>query len=189
MIVLLDMDGCIADMHKKWIDLFKNEFDIDATYDSFEFYNLSNFPKDVVKRAFEVVMEPGFYRDLNPAPGAVEAVKNIHEDGHEVYIVTTPPYKDGIFSQYAVKEKMLWMAEHFPFLGSTKEYFIAVKNKSLVKGDVLLEDNEHNINDYKKKHPGSLVVGVKQRYNLMARPDVWVESDNLKMLYPIIKYR
>lgn len=109
-IVHIDMDDTICDYKPAYINaLIKNP--------SVE------YPQSV----------PGFFLDLEPIPGAIEAVKWL-EQHHEVYITTRPSY----INAHCYTEKRLWVEKYFGL--ETCRNLTLAPNKGLLIGDVLIDD-------------------------------------------------
>jgi len=76
----------------------------------------------------------GFVRSLLPKQGGLEAVIEMRNNDHEVFICTSPLSK----SKYCVQEKYEWVEEH---LGSEwKKRIIVTKDKTLIFSDYLIDD-------------------------------------------------
>ncbi len=75
----------------------------------------------------------GFYLNLQPIPGAIEAVKLLRER-FDVHILTAPSSCNPL----CYTEKRLWVERHFDF--AMVEKLIISPNKGLLKGDVLIDD-------------------------------------------------
>jgi len=78
----------------------------------------------------------GFYRNLAPLPGALEAMKALHASStHMPYILTAP----SIYNPACYTEKRLWVEDHLGF--DMVSRLIISPDKSLLKGDILIDDN------------------------------------------------
>jgi 5'(3')-deoxyribonucleotidase len=88
---------------------------------------------DMIKRLH------GAYRDMKPMLGALQAVRMLISYGHDVWIATKPP--TGISWAYA--DKAEWVFEYLPEL---KRKLIITHDKSLLLGDVLIDDRPHKAN-------------------------------------------
>lgn len=76
----------------------------------------------------------GFFSDLEPLPGAIESVRLLEDAGHEVWILSRPSAKN--LNCYS--EKAYWVQK---YLGDDMvEKLILACDKSLVKGDYLIDD-------------------------------------------------
>ena len=78
----------------------------------------------------------GFFTALAPKEGAIEAVSALlASDRYDPYILTAPSVKNPL----CYTEKRVWVGDH---LGTEMvERLIICRNKSLLKGDYLIDDN------------------------------------------------
>lgn len=75
----------------------------------------------------------GFFLKLEEIPGAIEGFKKL-QDHFDVWILTRP----SIWNIGCYTEKAAWVLEHLGF--DTLEKLILSCNKSLLKGDYLIDD-------------------------------------------------
>lgn len=111
-LIYIDMDGVLCDYRKNYIK------------------HKEQFPEVVYPQS-----QYGFFLDLEPIPGSVEAFLKLSSI-HDVWILTAPSFMNPL--SYA--EKNVWVRK---YLGP--EYvkrLIMCPNKSLMKGDYLIDDNE-----------------------------------------------
>lgn len=79
----------------------------------------------------------GFFSRLKPIPGALESLKRL-EAHYDIYILTRPSIKN----IHSYSEKAEWVEK---YLGEDYlERLILCPDKSLVKGDFLVDDWDHN---------------------------------------------
>jgi len=137
MIILVDMDDVLVEFEKKIIeliierypekkDLFKEErsnFKLTEEYPEF---------KELIK---EIESQKGLTENLEPVKGSEKALKEMRKLGHEVFICTSPltNYKNN------VSEKYKWVEKNFGEEWTKK--IILTKDKTLIKGDILIDDN------------------------------------------------
>ena len=79
---------------------------------------------------------PGFFENLDPIPGAIDAVNQLRSWA-DVFILTAPPVK----SPLCYTEKRLWIEKHFDL--DFCEKLIITAHKELVMGDILIDDYTH----------------------------------------------
>lgn len=109
-IVYIDMDGVLADFRK---GVGRKDYDFD--------------PPEM--------FELGFFRKLEPMPGAKEAVAKLLAMDHiRLYILSKPTTK----ALNCASEKFEWINEHFPEL--LKRVFLACDKSHLI-GDFLIDDD------------------------------------------------
>ena len=136
--ILVDMDGVLADWEAKFLSTWRERHP-EKHYVPIEerssFYVTENYPREWREIVRSIYVAPGFYRTLEPIEGGVEAIREMLELGHEVFVCTSP------LSDYrnCVLEKYEWVEQ---FLGDDWiPRLILTKDKTLVKGDILIDDN------------------------------------------------
>lgn len=87
----------------------------------------------------QVKTMPGAYLAMEPIPGALAGIKSLIGMGHDVWIATKPP--TGIPQAYA--DKVAWILKHLPEL---KRKIVITHDKSLLLGNVLIDDRPHKAN-------------------------------------------
>ena len=145
MTILVDMDDTIEQLLKAWIDGVNRKFGRSASVDDVKSWNVAAvYPGLSWEDVYTVPLDPGFWRTVEPIPGAAEGLMKLMEDGHDVVIVTATFYE-------SVPEKMGdLLFKYFPFL--SWDQVIITSRKQLIKGDVLIDDGIHNLEggDYAK---------------------------------------
>lgn len=113
MIIYVDMDGVLCD--------FDGAFARDKKRNP-----EAPYPQSV----------PGFYRNLTPLIGAVQAMASFLENPNiDPYILTAP----SIYNPLCYTEKRLWTEDHLGF--DWVKRLIICPDKSLLKGDMLIDDH------------------------------------------------
>lgn len=138
MIVLVDQDGPLANFERgfleNWRAQFPNELWIPPEQRT-TFYPREQYPRELRDKVESIYFAQGFYLNLPPVDGAVEAIREIMRLGHDVRICTSP------LSRYenCVLEKYQWVERH---LGRDfiDRIFLA-KDKTFIRGDILIDDN------------------------------------------------
>ena len=139
MIILVDMDGTIADFNggieaiweREFLPSFGHKF---RAGDLIQFEIVEAFPKELQEIVRGIYLRKGFYENLLPLPGAMQALNQIRATGIEVFICTSPV----TFYEHCVVEKYRWVEK---YLG--REFvkrIVLTKDKTLVHGDILIDD-------------------------------------------------
>ena len=76
----------------------------------------------------------GFFENLKPIENAIESVQQLRKI-FDVYILTAP----STMNPLCYTEKRIWIEKHFGYEFTNK--LIISPNKGLLKGDVLIDDN------------------------------------------------
>ena len=152
--ILVDMDSIIADFCGGLV----------ATYNAQTGSNLGigyiktwdqTMPDG--RTMYDFFGKPGFFRGLKPIPGAQEVLWGLHDDGHEICIVSTATLT------HAPGEKYEWLAEHYPWLHRNRVFFC--KEKYRVRGDFLIDDHHVNAQEYRTHNPNAITIGIAYEYN------------------------
>ena len=140
MIILIDQDGVIADFERgfleNWLSQFPNESFVSLDQRK-NFYVREDYPLRLRNNVEGVYYAVGFYQNLPPIAGSIEAIQDMVQMGHDVWICTAP------LSRYenCVLEKYLWVEQ---YLGRDfTQRIIFAKDKTVVRGDILIDDRPH----------------------------------------------
>jgi len=137
------MDGVIADFARGFTEGFQKKFpnheiikleDIKSFSRVDEYHEKFGIDKEQLK---DIYRAKGFFLGLKMIPGAKEALNDMVREGFKVFICTAPSeaYK------YCVSEKYTWTEQN---LGPEWiDKMILTKDKTLVKGHILIDDNPH----------------------------------------------
>ena len=80
---------------------------------------------------------PGFFLNMEPMPGAIEAFEKLAAN-YDVYILSTGPWS----SPGAWTEKVLWVQKHLPEAAFKR--LILGHEKDLLRGDIIIDDRHGN---------------------------------------------
>ncbi|MDZ7935184.1 MAG: 5'-3'-deoxyribonucleotidase [Emticicia sp.] len=89
------------------------------------------------------IFKIGFFRDMEVMPDAVEVIKKLH-DKFDIFIVSAATEFPN-----SLKEKIDWLAEHFPFI--SWKNIVLCGDKSIISADYLIDDHEKNLSTFKGK--------------------------------------
>lgn len=135
-IVLVDMDGVLADLDGELLRRFRERYS-ELPYVPLaarkKFYAEEEFPPESQTAVRAIMCESGFFFDLPPVVGALEAMK-IFAKRAEVFICTAPL----LSNDSCISDKARWVKKH---LGPEwLRRLIITKDKTLVRGDYLIDD-------------------------------------------------
>lgn len=140
--IAIDMDGVIANVEPQLIKYYRDIYGVTTTLEAIQ--GLSGeeaFPEDKIDR--KIVNAPGFFRDLEVMPGAIEAVAKLMKD-YEVYIVSAATeFPLSLF------EKIEWLKEFFPFIDW--RHIVLCGDKSIINTDYMIDDHSKNLDYFSGK--------------------------------------
>lgn len=134
--ILVDMDAVLVNIVNYWLEQINYKHETSYTIEDikdFSLHDCLNLPESI----YSILDEPGFFFRGTPI-----------EDSQEILFLLTKKYNVKIvtaasYSNNAVREKWLWTQKHLPFI--SKEQVVFTKDKTIVKGDYLIDDAPHNL--------------------------------------------
>lgn len=158
--ILCDMDDIIVSLLDYWLELYNRDYKDNKTKLDIWDYDLWKCVKpECGKKIYDYISRKGFFNSLSPLPGAIEALKQIHADGHDITLVSTPSYAASSYS-----DKILWVKRFLPFLDSRQDVFLGAK-KYLLRGDLLIDDSPVNISKYRAAWPEAKILTIAYPFN------------------------
>jgi len=154
--ILIDMDSITVDLMEGWLREYNAIHDDNLTVDKILTWDTHLYAK-AGKAIYDVLSQPGLFRDAPPLDGAIEAIKTLHDRGHDIFMVTAAVHPINF------TEKAEWFHKHLDFLG--KRRLVLAHEKHLIPADVLIDDGPHNAEAYAKHHPCARIFSIRYPYN------------------------
>ncbi len=155
--LLVDMDDIVVDLQPSWFAAYNRGWNDHVTPEMMTDWDVSRFAKHG-KAIFEPLGWRDFFRELPEMPGAVAALRELQDEGHDVHLVSAAPNAE------AHKGKVEWVfADHMPWL--PKKNLWLGHRKAMLRGDVLFDDGPHNLLDYRAAWPGARIATIEHPYN------------------------
>lgn len=156
----IDLDGVVADFNSGWMQLHNDEFggnltvELVTTWDGLHhvggFADMDAF----WQWARGNDDRPSIFRHLDLLPGALDSLRSLNAEGHDIVIVSTKP-------DWAVHETLHWLADNqIP----TREVHLTF-TKYLVDCDVYLDDAPGVLPELVEHHPDALVCRFVRPWN------------------------
>ena len=155
--ILIDMDGILVNTLPEWLRRYNERTGEEVKPSDVVEYDVSKFVEDP-KVLTDILNEPGFFRDLEPMPGAIVGMEAIRQERKDLVIVSTLPKKTGT----AAQEKLAWVEEHLPWLGTKNVLFTA--RKDLISGSILFDDCVEHLHAWQKTNPDGEAISIKHPY-------------------------
>ena len=131
------MDDTIENLCEVWVDYLNEKHNLSVSIDEITDWDITkSFPTLSIKEVYAPLMDEKLWDRVDPLPDAVEFLKRLIDDGHDVLIVTASNP-----NMINVKlNKVLF--KYFPFIPN---YDVIITGyKDLIDGDVLIDDAPHN---------------------------------------------
>lgn len=117
-------------------------------------------PKEKQMETLDTIFNiPGIWEEMPVYENAISIVKELN-DLYSIYIATTPWPSN----MDCCRGKLSWMNTYFPFI--KKEQIIFIHNKSLLRGDILIDDSPQNLISF-----NGLTIAFDYPYNRNIRTD------------------
>jgi 5'-nucleotidase len=140
-VILLDVDDTVAQLEKEWIRRYNADYGDNLTIDEITGWDmLSHIKPECGEKIFDYLLDPELYNNVEIMPGALEAVKELREQGDEIYFVTAG-YSPG---------KLAWLQFKtlLPMDYTGAFNYIVCHAKHLIQGDILVDDRPSTIEGF-----------------------------------------
>ena len=142
MIIGIDFDGVMNCMLETWLKWLNTRHGLSVKFEDVLDWKLGKcYPMLTDDELFAPLHFADFWSEVDAQKDAPEILEKLLQDGHQIYVITSTHY-----DTLSAKLKNC-LFKHFPFL--KKENIIITYNKSLINCDLLLDDAEHNLVDFK----------------------------------------
>jgi 5'(3')-deoxyribonucleotidase len=142
---LVDVDEVVAALLPAWLDRYNRDFNDSVKPEAITGWDVREFIKpEAAERMYEYLDTPKLYDSVQPIEGAVEGVMILRARGHRVTFVTSA------MNGHA-GAKLRWLQKHglLPAGKKVEADYIECSDKSLIRGDVLVDDRPKNIDEFK----------------------------------------
>lgn len=173
--ILIDQDEVLACWLKRILEWYNQDYGTSLRVDDIKSYWMDGMlgpqGRDFVRSC---IRWPDLYTNLEPVAGAVDGMKSLLYDGHDVIIVSSVPTAGAI----AYHGKLEWLRKHMPFF--PLKNFIATSRKDLITGDLLFDDAPHNIEAFVNAGRRAVVMDAPYNQNVTASARVKTWGEFLK---------
>lgn len=122
---------------KSWVAYLNKHYDLNVNYQDITDWDVSKFFPSLTRvQVYNALAKEEVWKNIEPMPGAVEYLEKLINEGFDIYLVTATDYRN-VFLKYEYVIK-----RYFPYI--TWDRVIVVSNKSMIKGDFLIDDGFHN---------------------------------------------
>ncbi len=166
----IDLDGVVANFTKGWMAFYNDQFGTRlAESDSKswgDLVNLTHFQHiDEFWEWSSDLDGRSVFWHLEPFPGAVEALRSLVDQGHQIVVLTTKP-------EFAVTDTYAWIERHR--IPAAEVHIL--EEKWLVDCQVYLDDGPHVLPGLVKHRPESTVCRYVRPWNRPVAGAIDVES-------------
>lgn len=136
--LLVDMDDTIENLLESWLHILNKNYGFFVTPDMVTSWNIPEFYPGLNEKAvYAPLFTDELWRDIKPRWDAVKYLKMLHDDGHDIYIVTSSNFRT-----IGTKVESI-LHSYFPFIRD--DHVIVAAKKQMIRGDVMIDDAPHNL--------------------------------------------
>jgi len=144
MIIAVDVDGVIADLHEAWLTRYNRDYNDTLRPEDINQWDIEPFVKpECGNKIFSYLSLPDLYKDVKVVPGALEGVAQLRGNGYRVVFATSNV-------KGMTDPKWEWL-EHHGFLDGKRrahpDLFVAY-DKNLVDAALLIDDKAENVDKW-----------------------------------------
>ena len=135
--LLIDMDDVLENLVQCWTQALNARYGTSVLEKDITSWDIAAFFPSLTKaQIFDVLYDKMFWHTLCPIQNAPEVIKRLIKDGHKVRVVTASHYG-------TIEPKIKRFLALYPYL--KWEDIIITSDKSVIKGDVMIDDGTHNL--------------------------------------------
>jgi 5'(3')-deoxyribonucleotidase len=134
--IAVDMDDVMADATGRFVEWIANRHGVTIERHELrdDLLQKAGIPYEKLR---EWLREDGFFRYMQPMPDSKEVMRELVQK-YEVFVVSA-----AIEFPQSLREKVEWLAEHFPFIDW--RYIVLCGHKHMIQADYLIDDHEKNL--------------------------------------------
>lgn len=143
--IFVDVDDVTLDLLSEWLRLYNLDYESNLKPEDILAWDVSKFvSKDCGNKIYDYLNLVTLYNNVNAFPGALDGVNTIRQMGHRVVFATASiPNRHMSF-------RKLTRLNDLGFNVDFKDY-IELPDKSLLRGEFLLDDNYNNVVNFSGK--------------------------------------
>jgi 5'(3')-deoxyribonucleotidase len=168
--IIIDLDETVVDLVGPWLARYNADHGTTLTRADVTTYDFATcIPGNHRAQFFGYIREPGFFDALPPLPGAIAGVKRLIDQGHRIMVASMPSGPD------SARAKLAWVRRHLGSLGITDAQVILGADKSVIRGDIIIDDRPQYLRDGIAN--GMMVIATGAPWNAELRDDVDLWAD------------
>ena len=142
--IFVDIDDVLIDTCKKWVNWLNEHYNTNVKYEDIKQWDLTKaFPGLSEDQIYGPLYKEDFWKTVEPIEGAVLGLAELMAE-NKVYLLSASHWANVTFKiKHCIKK-------YFPYVKANRMIFCW--NKSLIYGDVLIDDNPENLIQCNCKH-------------------------------------
>ena len=144
----LDIDAVLADLQTEWLYRYNLDYKDNLKAEQILSWGMDEYVKpECGKRIYDYLLDDNLYTNVNPIPGALQAVNKMRDLFTRVIFCTMSPFpKMGRKFQWLIDNKFF---EYYNY-GDPEMDYIETRDKSLINADYLIDDYFVNLANFQR---------------------------------------
>lgn len=142
MIIKVDVDCVLADLTTEWLKRYTSRYNDPLRAEDVTSFKISQFAKYPTE-LMQILYEEDLYENVEPEPGAIEGIHKLAKAFGYARIVCVTSCERNQFDQ-----KLDWLVKRGVI--NSKSDYVGAKDKTMVRGDMMIDDYEQNFSYYDK---------------------------------------
>lgn len=143
--ILVDVDSVVADLIPAWLYLYNKDYNDNLTREQITEWDMTKFVKpECGNQIYDYLHLEDLYNIVNPIDGAISSIHWLRQHEYDIRFLTSGVQPAKIL--WLGKQGLL-LSEHFLFSPDV----IVAHDKSIIKGDILIDDNIKNCESFSGK--------------------------------------
>jgi 5'(3')-deoxyribonucleotidase len=140
MIISIDVDEVCAELVDVWIEKYNKDYSDNLTKFNLSHWGIHNIIKpECGNKIYDYIEDGSIYDEVKPVEGSLWGIESLKSMGYRIIYATTSPL-------LSAGKKFTWLKDN-GFIKKEEDY-IELKDKSLLRSDYLIDDNEQNIRSF-----------------------------------------
>lgn len=143
--IIIDVDGCLANIHSPWIARYNKDWDDNFRVCDIKGWDIHTYVKpECAKRIYEYIADPTLYDDAKPVRGCKRAIKFLRDSGfHITFLTSTAKGTEG--------RKRAWLLDNGIMRGFEDDYIETSDSKDGYEADFFVDDYPKNLENFNGK--------------------------------------
>ncbi len=139
--ILLDLDDVLNNQTEVWVNVLNQKYGRSVAIEDITDWDIRlAFPGLQDDELYGPAYSGDLVSSMTAPADAISYTKMWHDNGHELYVVTSTSVENA-------EAKIQWLCEHYVWFDRDK--FVMCHHKNLIFGDILIDDAPHNLKNMK----------------------------------------
>lgn len=177
MLVLVDVDSVIADLMPEWLRLYNLDYGDDVSVNEITEWDMTKFVHpDCGNHIYKYLERKTLYDHVEIIEGSLRGVDYIRSLGHRVIFATS-----GVHTTAKYK----WLERNGFNPGKNAEDYVVIYDKTLLRGDVLIDDRESNVWNFTSAGGKAILFNQPWNQNIEWKKRAYNWEDVIRILEEI----